>query len=437
MDKVASAHVAGLFGSVDHSVDFSADHAVTIIAGPNGCGKTHLLRLIYAITAYDLNSLARTPFSSLELTLRSKKRIKVKRTVTEEGVVTFEFSGKDIRGRPYSPYKFDYSEVADERELPPWITQTMDGTWFDARAERVVTTDFIRRRYSVAIDASEARIPQQFSWLKSFFSGSSAIFIDTQRLDAGPLRKSPQDSSMRRTGDAAPVASRISQYMEQIRAQITEARRASLAASQDADQSFAERVLEKARTTIKEKDLKERYQKIADQQAELYENGLSAQLMAVAFPDSRTNPTERRILNVFLDDWEKRLSPLLPINGKLKALRKIVEEKFVGKEIKLDARGSVRFYSKETKTPLRVGSLSSGEQHLLAVFTLLLFSADSGSLVLIDEPEISMHAAWKHDFLSDISEVADINDLQIVLATHSSSIINGRWELVREIGVAE
>nr|WP_239085116.1 ATP-binding protein [Streptomyces halstedii] len=426
-----------MFGSVNHSVDFSADHAVTIIAGPNGCGKTHLLRLIYAITAYDLNSLARTPFSTLELTLRSKKRIKVKRTTTEEGVVTFEFSGKDLRGRPYNPYKFNYSEVADERELPPWITQTTDGTWFDARVERVVTTDFIRRRYGVAIDAPDVRIPQQFSWLKNFFSGSSAIFIDTQRLDAGPLRKSPQDFSMRRTGDAAPVASRISQYMEQIRAQITEARRASLAASQDADQSFAERVLEKARTTIKEKDLKERYQKIADQQAELHENGLSAQLMAVAFPDSRTNPTERRILNVFLDDWEKRLSPLLPINGKLKALRKIVEDKFVGKEIKLDARGGIRFYSKKTKTPLRVGSLSSGEQHLLAVFTLLLFSADSGSLVLIDEPEISMHAAWKHDFLSDISEVADINDLQIALATHSSSIINGRWELVQEIGVAE
>ncbi|MEU2412896.1 ATP-binding protein [Streptomyces sp. NPDC013099] len=436
MDKVASAHVTGLFGSVNHTVNFSAEHAVTIIAGPNGCGKTHLLRLIYAITAHDLNTLARTPFSTLELTLRSKKHIKLKRTITAEGEVTFEFSGKDPRSRPYIPYKFKYSEVGDERELPPWITQTMDGTWYDANAERVVTAEYIRRRYGIPVDAHDTRVPQQFSWLKNFFSGSSAIFIDTQRLDAGPQRKSPQDPSVRRTGDA-PVASRISQYMNQIRAQITEARRASLAASQEADQSFAERVLEKARTTIKERDLKDRYQKVADQQAELHENGLSAQLMAVAFPDSRTNPTERRILNVFLDDWERRLSPLLPVNGKLKALRKIVEEKFVGKEMQLDARGSVLFYSKKTKTPLRVSSLSSGEQHLLAVFTLLLFSADSGSLVLIDEPEISMHAAWKHDFLSDISAVADINNLQIVLATHSSSIINGRWELVQEIGVAE
>jgi predicted ATP-binding protein involved in virulence len=64
---------------------------------------------------------------------------------------------------------------------------------------------------------------------------------------------------------------------------------------------------------------------------------------------------------------------------------------------------------------------------------MLLFSARSGSLVLIDEPEISMHAAWKHSFLDDISEVAKLSELQIVLATHSSAIINGNWDLVREI----
>ena len=53
--------------------------------------------------------------------------------------------------------------------------------------------------------------------------------------------------------------------------------------------------------------------------------------------------------------------------------------------------------------------------------------------MLIDEPEISLHAAWKHSFLEDISRVAEVNELQILLATHSAGIVNGRWDLVEEL----
>lgn len=226
-------------------------------------------------------------------------------------------------------------------------------------------------------------------------------------------------------------------YISQVAAQVSEARRQSLDESLDADQTFAARALRKARTTINEKGLKERYQRIADQHAELHASGMSVRPVDVRFPEERTNPTEKRILNVFLDDWERKLKPLLPIHEKLKSLRRIVETKFVGKEFSLSSRGHIRFRSKVNGRPVNVHSLSSGEQHLLALFTMLLFSANRGSLVLIDEPEISMHAAWKHAFLDDIEEVARISDLQIVIATHSSAIINGNWHLVQEIEAPE
>lgn len=64
---------------------------------------------------------------------------------------------------------------------------------------------------------------------------------------------------------------------------------------------------------------------------------------------------------------------------------------------------------------------------------MMLFAAAPGSLVLIDEPEISLHAAWKHSFVDDVSRIARLNDLQVVLATHSTAIINGKWDLVREL----
>ncbi|MEV4744815.1 AAA family ATPase [Streptosporangium sp. NPDC049248] len=386
---------------------------------------------------YDFKSLSVVPFKALEIKLSNRKKIRIdKSAATDDGVI-FDLSGNDAYGRSYNAYSLNYSELSEEEGKPAWLHQTPDGTWFDARNSKVVSADFVRRRYGITGEMVTYKFPKEYFWINNFFSGTSAILIDTKRLDSTPpLREvySTEDP-FRRLGE--PVSSRINRYMEQVRVQITDARRASLGESQIADQSFAVRVLEKARTTVKEKELKERYQRIAEQQAELYSNGLSARLVDVQFPNSRTNPTERRILSVFLDDWEKKLKPLLPVNEKIKTLRQIVNNKFKDKELIIDQKGGIGFTSIPNDQPLRVKLLSSGEQHLLAVFTLLLFSADSGSLVLIDEPEISMHAAWKHAFLNDIAQVAEINDLQIVLATHSSGIINGRWELVQEIGVAE
>ena len=43
--RVKSIHVRKLFGVYDHDVVLNADERVTIVHGPNGVGKTALLRL--------------------------------------------------------------------------------------------------------------------------------------------------------------------------------------------------------------------------------------------------------------------------------------------------------------------------------------------------------------------------------------------------------
>lgn len=78
---------------------------------------------------------------------------------------------------------------------------------------------------------------------------------------------------------------------------------------------------------------------------------------------------------------------------------------------------------------LRLTQMSSGEQHLLALFTRLLFDAGPGTLVLVDEPEISLHAAWQQQFIDDLERIGKLVDIQVVIATHSPSIVNSRWDL--------
>ena len=58
---------------------------------------------------------------------------------------------------------------------------------------------------------------------------------------------------------------------------------------------------------------------------------------------------------------------------------------------------------------------------------------DPQSLVLIDEPELSLHVGWQVNFLKDLQEVTKLADLDIMMATHSPDIIQDRWDLTVEL----
>ena len=84
-------------------------------------------------------------------------------------------------------------------------------------------------------------------------------------------------------------------------------------------------------------------------------------------------------------------------------------------------------------TTLSPTDLSSGEQHELVLFYELLFRVDPGSLILIDEPELSLHIAWQVEFLRDLQEITQLANLDVLIATHSPEIINDRWDLTVQL----
>jgi ABC-type transport system involved in cytochrome c biogenesis ATPase subunit len=433
--RIQSLEINDLFGNKDpHEITLNDDSPVTIISGPNGVGKTRMLQIVRGILALDYTSIANEPFKSATLTFRSPHKSLTVTKLDEDGEGIILYQGRSGYSSNVDEFQLipnDYTDD-DEESLPSWLVTLPDGRYFDRRSDRIMPRRLVERRYRAAFDSSRGQVLERNPWLQGLLR-NSPIMIDTQRL--GDLGMEPAAASAdARYGFKGGSGRRVFQYITQVKVEINEAQRESLNASQKADRTFASRVLEKARSPIKEQELRERYQRIADQHLELYNSGLASESVDVTFPDSKTNPTERRILNVFLDDWERRLQPLLPVNQKLKTLRRIVNGKLIGKEMVVDRQGNLRFVTDKGKS-LEVRLLSSGEQHLLALFTVLLFSAQPGALVLIDEPEISMHAAWKHAFLDDIVEVANIAGLQIIIATHSTSIINGQWQLVREIGI--
>ena len=68
-------------------------------------------------------------------------------------------------------------------------------------------------------------------------------------------------------------------------------------------------------------------------------------------------------------------------------------------------------------------ALSSGERQIVVILTHMAFNrqAQLANMLIIDEPELSLHVRWQELF---VREVLTVNpSLQLILATHSPSII--------------
>lgn len=77
-----------------------------------------------------------------------------------------------------------------------------------------------------------------------------------------------------------------------------------------------------------------------------------------------------------------------------------------------------------------ISCLSSGEKQILILFTFLAFIAKPGTVFIVDEPELSLHPKWQHEFMELFLKLKPKNT-QLILATHSPDIVGKfKWACV-------
>ena len=77
--------------------------------------------------------------------------------------------------------------------------------------------------------------------------------------------------------------------------------------------------------------------------------------------------------------------------------------------------------------PLGIQQTSSGEFHFFSTMVGLMATVKPGSLILIDEPEISLHPNWQMKYLAFIRKLFNdpkYNTCHIIIATHSHFLIS-------------
>jgi predicted ATP-binding protein involved in virulence len=83
------------------------------------------------------------------------------------------------------------------------------------------------------------------------------------------------------------------------------------------------------------------------------------------------------------------------------------------------------FFRNKKHDNLEIYDLSGGEREIITKLLPLYLSDIKDSIILIDEPETSLHPNWQSRIVELYEKVAIENNLQIIITTHSPYIVGG------------
>ena len=137
------------------------------------------------------------------------------------------------------------------------------------------------------------------------------------------------------------------------------------------------------------------------------------------------------IKEFILDRHRKRSRELDSISKATKEIGDFIKDIFKGMDLSfslVDVDDTVRdnekviFKNKNGKN-FDIENLSTGEKTLLSKVLYLYFKDIKNQIILIDEPELSLHPDWQNRVLNLYKDFAEKNNCQIIVATHSPHII--------------
>ncbi len=153
----------------------------------------------------------------------------------------------------------------------------------------------------------------------------------------------------------------------------------------------------------------------------------------VPLPLGELDKNALSVLWHYLNDVQQKFEIFDSLLKRVELFKDIINTRFLYKSFSVDKEGGFIFTTEKGNiVPLR--TLSSGEQHELVLAFELLFRVKEGSMILIDEPELSLHVTWQHKFLEDVGRISDLANLDFLVATHSPSIIHKQSHLMVPLG---
>lgn len=411
-------HIEKLFNKFTYDIELKKE-GITILTGPNGYGKTTILKIIHALAIKNIPFFFQLPFTKIIIT---QEEMKISLIKTKHELLKINWGDRDsIIHRDVL-----FKEIHQLIEVNSAFRPSEDETWTDRRTGIRVSTEILMNQF----------FENTPGVLDKFFIRQVPDFIDVYLIREQRLIRKFTSFGKRRSSSyyiddemREGISNTIETYAEELSKEIKNILANASKIGQELDSSFPSRLFDETKR-VSESEFNTRYGAIKEKQKLLSTYGLSAikEEKHTSFKDENANA-----LRVYLHDTEKKLAVFDEILQKLQLFSTILNERrFVNKKLEISPDFGFRFIA-ENKKELPLTALSSGEQQEVVLLYELLFRVTPNTLVLIDEPEISLHVAWQKEVLNDLLKIIELKKISVITATHSPQIIGPRWDLVVDL----
>jgi predicted ATP-binding protein involved in virulence len=426
--KLIRIDIIKLFNRYSYKLDFSKNSDVAIITGPNGYGKSTILRLINHICSGNIYPLFDIIFERLFFTFKIDKKATIELSVEKQSNLKNENTElSDINDNNNATLLFTLKEpnqtstvllkktdVESEIRATAYIKGKNHLWWKNDSSEYYTSNEILLNHNEIF-----QKLFNKATNISMFLGGLNALFISDQRLYYHEFENEPSSKNAvhfnkaQVNKDARWMKKNIDEFKKKFSENLSKAMVEAISAPTTYKKDIAS--INKQLETINKKLDKLIQFGIADEKQRV-SNTKNAQTAALII-----NGYEK-VVNGMLDEIENHI----------KFANLITNSDFPDKTININSSNGFCFLTNDG-TNINPDCLSSGEQHKLILWFHLLFRAKPGMIVLIDEPELSFHVVWQSSFINELKQIISKNNIQVIAATHSPQIIDGKWSITTDL----
>ena len=408
-----------LFGRFDY--DFhTKDGGVTIVTGPNGYGKSTILQIIDAISNKNINFFLNLEFQSIECTFDTNNSVKIEKC--DDGIL---FDGKLLS-------KKVLARIDHRRMRRPYIRRIGPNEWLDIRTNKSILSDELQEIDITDLievcgdeEGEENKLLQIITILNNMSNwiGKTRLISDQRLIKRAYNRNRDEDD----------ITEAVLELPNELKRKISSVSSDYSKQANKLDSTYPSRLLKStASDAIDETEYKRQLEE-ARRKFEKLKKYTLAELPLLG--DGSFDSKYATALKIYFDDFFSKYSVLENLIVKLDLFTTIINSSLKFKQIEISREEGfvVKDQSADGKT-LSLSKLSSGEKQKLFLFFDLIFNTNNDLLLLIDEPELSLHVTWQQQFLDDLLKATEINRLQVIIATHSPQIIGSHRDIQVDLG---
>lgn len=405
-----------LFGRFNYHIKLK-DDGITIITGPNGFGKSTILKCIDALkNGFEgIFYLMKLDFEKIEY-IFDKEKVVIRKEEDRFFIDKSSFTMKDFYNNA-SRFVMKYGMYIRRRE---------NDTIFDRRTGKEYTMEeyFSDKNLDEELFLNENFLESIFT--KTIINKIKKIkamvgqinFIKEQRLIAKKENSRQEDIAINIIEE---LPSKFKKLINETSAKYSEE-------ANKYDSTYPYRLFNEKTGITKDEynanmaEMKLKFNKLKEYDISEIDNNRKLE-----FKEQFSTA-----LKIYFEDFKNKYKVYEELITKLDLFVSIVNSRLTFKKIKVSKEG-IEIVDDNNKK-LRLADLSSGEQQEIVLFYKLIFETEDESMLLIDEPEISLHIVWQKLFMDDLLKVVELKKIKVIVATHSPQIISNHWEKQIDLG---